>query len=224
MVLHFKLHKIIDFAFSNYSYLMEDSADEFFAITKRKKLSESTIQNISPLFNEWLMFEYRLPNGRTMALEYFAQNPDNLDPPASGELEQIIKSQFFDLFQILDWQPGKWIKAHSIYINKDYTIEDISLSNGLQEPGCFHLRIAKVNNTWITVGSNPLFIPITYTSRAQKLMAKQKSILSAKDIVSLYFPPKPQPVLTKKQIEGERRDLLAKFQKLKIKYKLSADF
>jgi len=222
MVLHIKLHLITDFARSYYPELTQEAFAQFFFGINTKKLLPATVESFFPLFNEWLMFEYRLPNGRTMALEYFATNSAIIDPIALNELEQIIKTQFFDLFQITDWLPGKWIKARGIYSATDYTIEDVSLSQNLKSPGCLHTRIAQVNGTWITVGSNPLFIPMEYTPRAQKIMAKNHPLISVKDIISLYLPQKQPPPPT--NFPSKRKSLPVKFHQLEIKYHLKPTF
>lgn len=221
MILHIQLHLITDFARSHYQEFVQEAFTEFFFGINMEKQSKQTLESLFPLFNEWLMFEYRLPNGRTMALEYYSRNAYKLDSLATSELEQIIKTQFFDLFQITDLLPGKWIKARGIYTGVYYTIEDISLFKNIQFPGCLHTRIAKVNGTWITVGSNPLFIPMEYTVRAQKIMAKGHPTLSAKDIIQLYLPQKSPQIVP---VSTKRKSLSQKYSQLQAKYDLKSSF
>lgn len=225
-MLNFKLSQITKFADTTYPQEVDNAFDEFFADIDLETLSQDVIESTSPLFSEWLMFEYRLPSGRTMVLEYFARNSQNLTPVAYSELEQIIKSQRFDLLQITDWKPDHWVNATGIYSGIDYTIKDISLSRNLSSKGCIYGRLAQVNGDWIMIGSNPLFLSMEYTLRAQKMMRQAQKSISAKEILPLYLPPKQSQnkSLSNKQIQVKRKSVSLKYQSLVIKHKLKCNF
>lgn len=99
--------------------------------------------------------------------------------------------------------------------------------------GSFWGRLAKVNNRWYLVGSNPLFFPITYTPRAKKMFSKQNKDqrLSAKDVLSFLLPDESRKneeidmsQLTPKAIKNKRKKIEKKFNKLMKKHDLKIAF
>ena len=116
---------------------------------------------VQSIFNEWLIFEFKLPNGMNIATEYCLRNPDQLPKDQLKELEQIIKTQFYEMLEIEKVLPGEWVEAYGLYSGRTYRIFDhlLSLSAAKEGKGCFPGRLAKLEGCWILVGADTFFLP-----------------------------------------------------------------
>jgi len=189
-------------------------------------------ENIEGLFNEWLIFEFKL-NSQTIAAQYYFKNPDSLAEELLDELKQILETQFFDMLEIVDLKRGEWLKAYAFSTGKTYKIYEKRGSLSLPSRGSFWGRLAKVKNRWYLVGSNPLSFPVSHTPRAKKIFLKENKgqALSAQDVLKFLLPDESKESkkpdlsqLTLKSIKNKRKKIEKRFNKLIKKYDLKTTF
>jgi len=230
-VLNFKLGKILAYAVRSGANFEKASREFFAGLNPYPGMPNE--KEISPLFNEWFIFDYRLPSGITWAMDYYARNPDQLPALILDELKQIIETQVYDFVEVEKVNPGKWVEVYSLPTGKRYRVTEIMLSLGLGERrGCFFNRLAKVNGQYYFVGSDPAFLPVTYTERSKKFFLKQRSAFSPKDALAFWLPKegmeKPDDDLGYLQQKGgllkKRRELALKFKSLRKKYPVKLSF
>lgn len=110
-MLKIKLGKVIDYAYQKGEDVIRKAMAEFFGKIEVYPEMEN-FQNIQGLFHEWLIFEFELKSGASIISDYYFKNPDNLSRGLLDELKQIIETQFFDLLEIVDVEPGEWLKLY----------------------------------------------------------------------------------------------------------------
>jgi hypothetical protein len=116
------LRKVIEYAYQH-GELIEKAVSEFFGDNAIDRDMEN-FDAISALFSEWLIFDFKIPSGKTFIVMYFLKNPDNLSGEELEELRQIIETQHFDLFEIQSLKREEWIRAYGVFIGKAYQIHD----------------------------------------------------------------------------------------------------
>lgn len=171
VMLKIRLRNVIDYANRDH-FLMRKAVDEFFG-KKIPDPNHESFDEISSLFNEWLIFDFRLDSSRNWLAEYYLKNPDALSQDQMVELKQIIQTQKFGMFEIEKIVRGVFLDVYGLFDGKMYKVWDQALSSNIPGKGSFWNRVAMVDEKWIFVGSNPLFFPITHTPRMRKILLRE---------------------------------------------------
>lgn len=169
-MLKVRLGKVIAYA-NRDQHLMRRAMAEFFG-DRYIDQGSPNFEQISSLFNEWLIFDFKVKASRNWVMEYYLKNPDALPADQLAELEQIIKTQTFQMFEV-ESRHGQYITVYGLYSGNTYKVFDKALSSNFPGKGSFWNRAAMVDGRWIFVGSNPSFFPITNTPRARKIFLKE---------------------------------------------------
>ncbi len=228
-MLQVKLSKVIGYA-TKHESMMRRAVEEFFG----KKPIDPHMENIeaiSGLFNEWLIFDFKVHSDTTFIADYYFRNPDSLPKEQLEELRQIIETQQFELLELQSIKKGEWLKVYGLHSGKNYTVYEYNGSLAAPEKGIFWGRIAKVHDKHILVGSDPIYFPITAAPRLKKIYLSTKpDHFSPKDVLSLVLPQKARPSLnkkkqmSKKELEKKRASLKEQFEKLQRYDSLSVSF
>lgn len=171
-MLKIRMGKIVEYA-SRRPELMARAIKEFFGDKKIDSAGEY-LEDKSSLFNEWLIFDFRLDSSRNWLTEYYLINPDNLPNDLLSELEKIIQTQTYDLFEIVSLKRGVFINVYGIFGGQKYKVWEKSLSLNAPNQGSFWNRVAKIDSRWEFVGSDPFILPMTYTPRMKRMMLNEK--------------------------------------------------
>lgn len=187
-MLNFRLGKIVAYIINSGADI-EKAAHEFFSDVEIQE-HMLNMEQISSLFNEWIIFDYKLSTGTTISADYYLKNPDNLPKDIMKELKQIIETQTYGMFELEDIMPGEYVIVYSLFGGKKYKVIEKTFSQEVVgHKGSFYNRIAKVNGNYYFVGSNPVFLPITHTDRSKRFyLETDKTPLSPKDALKLLIP------------------------------------
>lgn len=189
-------------------------------------------ESVSSLFNEWLAFDYRLLNGATVAAQYYLKNPDHLSTELLHELQEIIQTQRYDLFEVEAANPGTWVDVWGMTGGKRYRVIEKTFSSELQgKTGCFYNRIANVNGDYYFIGSNPFLLPITHTERSRAFFRTSTNrVLTPKNALPLLLATddtkrsKFAASLTPLAIQKKRKALEKRFYELSKRYQFTVSF
>lgn len=217
-MLKFQLRRAIDYAYAR-DYVTRQTVNEFFGGPPPYDPQDEKFEDASSLFNEWLIFEYQPKKNTNIITEYYLRDPDELSPGELKELKDIVESQFYEWVEIVSKKAGRWFKAYGLFTGKTYTIHDINASINLPDKGSFYVRLAKVNNQWHSVGSNPLVMPLSHTNRlknSMRLKPGEKSRLSCRDTLDLILPQpdQQQTFFTRKEIKAKQKKIEKKYNKI----------
>ncbi|MBU1322672.1 hypothetical protein KKE48_00855 [Patescibacteria group bacterium] len=225
--MNFKLGKVVAYVGRSGADIQK-AAREFFGKNKIYP-NMPAFENIASLFNEWLIFDFKLPSGSTVISEYYLKNPDSLPDRLMDELKQIITTSVYDLFEVESLNKGTDLTVWGLFTGQRYRVLEKSLSLSLgNRKGCFFNRIAKVNGNYYFIGSNPVFLPVVHTDRSRKMFkADNREIVTPKNALFLLVPPKsapPKPIVTEGGIKKIQQKLQKQFEELKAKYRVNATF
>lgn len=226
-MLKVKLSKIIDYAAKD-EKVYRKAWDDFFKDLEIYPGMEG-FDEVIALFNEWLVFDFKFPSGVNALVDYFFKNPDNLQDEVLAELEQIVKTQCFEMLELIDLKKGEWLKVYGLFSGKTYKIYEVSGSLTCPDYGTFWGRLARIDGRWQLVGGSPVFLPTTTSPRLKKVFLKEKKKPSPKDVLTFLLPKNNKNVgesayLTPKQIKNKRKNLEKKFNKLAQKNDLKTSF
>lgn len=228
-MLQVRLSKIIGYA-NQHESIMRKAVEEFFGKTATDPHMEN-IESVSGLFNEWLIFDFKMPSRTTFIVDYYFKNPDSLPKELLEELQQIIETQHFEMLELQSVKRGEWLKVYGLHSGKNYTVYEHSGSLKALEKGTFWGRIAKVHDKYILVGSNPIYFPTTATPRLKKFYLENKpDHFSPKDVLSLVLPQESKPSafekkqMTPYELEKKKESLKEHFEKIQKDNSLSVSF
>jgi hypothetical protein len=224
-MLKIKLGKALAFL-PKTNFNLNEAFDELFGKTDLSQLPISE-ELLSGLSNEWLLFDYKPPKGKTLIEQYYFNDPDNLSPTELKQLQQIIETQSINLFQPYSKSKPPYVFLQSIFSNRRIKVYDRKLSLTIDQlQGSFLGRLAKVDKINYLVGSNPIVFPIHYTQRAIKLFAKEKTPAPTlpEILQQLSEPPVPLAKVDKVNISLEQNKLEKKYLKLAKKFKSRVTF
>ena len=231
-MLRFKLGKIVAYIGKS-GVGIEKVADEFFKDIEIQP-NMPNMDMISSLFNEWLIFDYKLPSNLTISADYYLKHPDNLPKDIMDELKQIIETQTYEMFELEHAKPGEYVIVYSLFGGKRYRVIERTFSQeAIGKKGSFFNRIAKVNGDYYFVGSNPVFFPITHTNRLKRFYLETgKTPLNSKDALRFLVLRSTDKQVNKdleylnmkNGIKIKREELKKEFTVLKKKYKVNVSF
>lgn len=169
MKLNFRLGKIVSYA---HQKINSDPTvvRSFFGKKSAAKLLQNSI--VSALFNEWLVFDYRNNLGTSFLAEYYLKNPDSLTGEQLKQLEQVIKSERYEMMEILEVKKDKGISVYIIRTGESIFIDDLAGSRSAKAPSLFFNRLANVDDKWILVGCDNISFPIKLPKEDRKIFAK----------------------------------------------------
>lgn len=223
MVLPFS--KVITYAHTK-SAEIERALEEFFG---RDRPTKDEDDLVFPLFNEWLINDFRQTSGISFLAEYCVINPDDLDEVIRKRLEQVVETAYYSMFELQGAKPGFTVIVEDLESGKKMTVWDEKGSFG-PDKGLIYARAAKIEGKWIFTGANPVYLPITHTKRAKKFIKEtlKDKKLSPKDTWKLIKGQREQkplpPNFTKDEIEELRKDLRKKYDKIKRQYQIKLSF
>jgi len=185
-------------------------------------VSEEILQGLS---GEWILFDYKPKNGKTLVEQYYFSNPDDLNKTELRELKQIIESQSLHLLQTYAGSQPPYVFLQSVFTDKKFKVFDRAMSQSIGNlPGSFFGRIAKIGKIYYLVGSNPIIFPIRHTQRAIKIFAKEKTPPpTLREIIQQLLEPKK---IFKKtiSIKSEREKLKKRYEQISKKSKSKVTF
>lgn len=149
MKLNFKLREVVRYA-HQYEDIRTSAVKQFFGKNSPDKLLED--ETIGALFNEWVIFDFRSKFGTSLIVQYYLKNPDGLTVVQLQQLEQVIKTERYELMEILETKAGEGFSVYLIRTGEVLFIDDLAGSNSVSIPSLFFNRIAKVDNKFVLVG------------------------------------------------------------------------
>jgi len=128
------------------------------------------------LFLEWLVFDFKLVNGKTPIVDFMKNNPLNY-----SEVDLKIYSELLDneygFFSIVSTKPGR-VEVESLQQHKSYKVREYSAAKQLLVNQTIICRIAKVGKHYEFISGEIKLIDTKITEQAKEFF--RKSTASAK--------------------------------------------
>lgn len=193
MILSFRLGKIVDYAFRK----SEDPHELWRIFWRTDEPDEELRHKVTPLFSEWLIFEYKQKTGTTFIGEYYLKNPDNLNPKQLDQLRQVIQTETFELLEIekVSRRYG-WVIGYALFTGKRYMVYDFSFSHEARVGDVTWARLALDQGKYFTCGSDPFVYQIKFSASLKKHFLKmgKRGKFSLTDAVDIFLKPRSKNI------------------------------
>ncbi|MEA3432635.1 MAG: hypothetical protein U9R01_08240 [candidate division WOR-3 bacterium] len=171
------IHRLLDYYLGTPEYKEEmlRALSQFF---NRPKLSTGDRLEIEDkdegIFNEWLMFNFRLKNKKTLLEDFCQRNPCKL---SATELQAYydLQENEYGLFEVLKVEPGKGLKVKNLKTGKEYEVKEFIGTFQAEEEEVLIARVGKMEDHFEFVGRDCYKLPAGSMSFfLSKLASKQK--------------------------------------------------
>lgn len=200
----------------------------------KKELSQAYLQffgdsrkrsdpRVLGLFAEWVMYEFKRPNGNTFIDSYLEDNPDMLGEKLKTQFQQISESQFFGQFEVVSVKRGVSFVVEDMFSGVTYTVFDAEGSRHVTS-GIIYARLGKAGGVWSLVGANPVIINLTYAPELKSTLRKEvgETRFSVTDAYDLIRYQSPQ--MRKLNAGARRRKLQEWYEDKARKYQIRVPF
>lgn len=178
--------KLISYFFETHKEDALPAMREFFEDKKLGPGANLTIHDDREegLFMEWIVFDYRLQNGRKLIEDYLFINDLSRIDRLSYENLQMNK---YGMYEILEVKKDEYLKLESLQSGKVYKVLEKAGTQNANPKTTWFCRVGKVDDHWELVGSDPIGFPVYHTNRAKEMYRNMKGNFSPKDARKLFL-------------------------------------
>ncbi len=109
-------------------------------------------------FNEWLMFDFRLKNKKTLLQDFCQRNPYNLSPFKLQAYKDLQDNEY-GVFEVLEVKIGEGLKLKNLRTEKEYWIREYSATFQIKEKGLLVVRIVRTGDHLELAGGDVYGLP-----------------------------------------------------------------
>lgn len=166
-----------------------------------------TTQEEENLFTEWLFFDYKLKNGKTMLKEFYDSNPFDLSKKDLS-IYKDLQENIYGMFKVEKVEVGEGLLLKDLLTGKKYYVHEFSGSLGMKNGVIMFGRVGKVEDHYELVGCDATTISVNFGESFLKEFRKFKDKLTPKIIRILYSKKGTQiHKSTKEEILQERKEI-----------------
>lgn len=138
------------------------------------------------IFNEWLLFEAKLKNGRSLLEEYCLTDPEQAGEDRLKIYRDLIKTNHLGLFEALLVHRDEGLRLRDLQSGQIYDVKEKSGTHHVDTGNVFYGRVAKIGSQWELVGANGFCFPVKrMTANFRAMIAKDKHQISVKEVFRL---------------------------------------
>lgn len=181
----------------------------FFELERPGDLDDLELDEMQEgIFNEWLLFEAKLKNGRSLLEEYCLTDPEQAGEDLLKIYRDLIKTNHFGFFETLLVHRDEGLRLRDLQSGQIYDVKEKSGTHHIDTGNVFHGRVAKIENRWELVGANGFCFPVKRMSASFRAMiAKDKRQVSVKEAFKLAQSTGPERGQEKEVINPHRARL-----------------
>lgn len=96
-----------------------------------------------PLFNEWLIYDFRFSDSKGMLEKFYAENPLSI-PEYRRIIYKALAENYYGFWEVLEVQSHKGLTLKRLSDGKVFDVSEISATFGLEKDDVFISRVANV--------------------------------------------------------------------------------
>ena len=118
---------------------------DFFDETNKDAIAQQLKENpdVEGWFNEWLIYDFRLENGKTILEDFVERNPLQLSDAELDAYRDLLSSES-GFFEILEVKRKKSLRLKSITTDHEYLVSESQGTLGVQERRMIYGRVGRV--------------------------------------------------------------------------------
>ncbi len=159
----------------------------FFNQPKLKEVDELEIlEQDKGMLNEWLVFDFKLSNGKTLLEDFYERNPYKLNIVRLQGYKGL-QENYFGIYKVKEVQLGEGLTLENIKTHKVYQVREYSATFSLSEGQVFSARVGLVGDHYELVGADPSFGPVRLNDELESSLGEDKKELNPKTLRDLLF-------------------------------------
>ncbi len=120
-----------------------------------------------PLFNEWMMYDFKFSDGKGMLEKFYEENPMEI-PLYRREIYKSLMENYYGLFEVLEVKRLQSLLLKRVNDQKIFNVSEISATLDLDVGDIFVTRVAKVIDHYELVGANTKVIKLSETKNKKE--------------------------------------------------------
>ena len=135
---------------------------------------KNVVDNDNPLFNEWMMYDFKFSDGRCMLDKFYNENPLGI-PLYRREIYNSLRENYYGLFQVLEVRPFAGLVIKRLDDGKIFEVSEMTATIDTEVDDVAVFRVARVKERYELVGSNTQLIKLSASSdiEQRKLYLKE---------------------------------------------------
>lgn len=182
------IRKIYDYYFPREEYHteIEQAMREFY---DRPNLSRWSHRATEPgeeaRFMEWFLYDYKLQNGQSLLESFIATNPLKLSKSEEAIYSGLLLTNEYGWYEIMAIVPEKSMTLRNVQTNKRLVVQEKMGTYQASVGALITGRVAKIEDHFELVGSDPVYFPVQISPRARKQLLQGKDRLDPKIVNDL---------------------------------------
>lgn len=180
------IHNIINYYIDSHKYEKEiERAEKEFFTQEDGSFIISMDNLVIGLFNEWLLFDFKLSSGKGLLEDYYYLNPRKR-PLYEMQVCRDLQENVYGPLLVLHVDEGRGMKVKVAHKDKIYYVEEYSATLDLEKGDLFFGRVGRVGDHYELTGSNPLNISKMFDKKSSNSLFKGIDHFSPKDALRIF--------------------------------------
>lgn len=143
-------------------------------------------EEANALFNEWLVFDYVMSNGKRPIEDYYDRNPQSL---SANDLQiyKDLQNNEYAMFEVLKVEEGRGLAIKSLQSGKEYYVRERKATYQIENGNIFPGRVGKVGDHWELVGADLFFFDVQIDRKLRDRFLNEKEKLTPKIIYDIFL-------------------------------------
>ncbi len=178
--------KLLDYYLGQpkFKHEMERAMHEFFDVPGGQQLA--TVDEVAaPYFNEWLVYDFRLTNGKSLIDDFYERNPYN-KPLYEMQEYHDLRDNIYGLLEAQKVYRGEGMDVLVLHTGEKYFVREHSATFELKNRDLFFGRIGRIGDHWELVGSNSFSLGMSIDKAIKKALLDPAKKMTPKDALIWY--------------------------------------
>lgn len=121
------------------------------------------IDDDNPLFNEWMMYDFRFSDGKGMLEKFYNENPLNI-PLYRREIYNTLTENYYGLYEVQEVRRFVGLTIKRLSDGRIFEVSEMSATVGIEKEDVFISRVAKVADHYELVGVDAKVIKLSQSN------------------------------------------------------------
>lgn len=127
---------------------------------------DNVVDTDNPLFNEWMMYDFKFSDGKGMLQKFYDENPLSI-PDYRREIYKTLMENYYGFFEVLEVRKFSGLSLKRLSDGKTFDVSEMSATMDLENGDIFVCRVAKVIDHYELVGSDTKVIKSSQSKNAK---------------------------------------------------------
>lgn len=127
------------------------------------------------LINEWLVYDFRLDNNKSLLEDFYIRNPFDLPFADLAIYRDLQKTNIYGFFEVISVDIGNGLRLRDLSSGKKYDVRERSATYDLKPGHLFYNRLAFLDDCWQLVGANSPCLPVAISVRLRQCFLDKKA-------------------------------------------------